>query len=195
MRIFAYALVFLCLCATLKSPVWGQEAAPPLNIPYPGVIQLSVDATDTARHILRVREIIPVSNPGPMTLLYPEWIPANHSAAGRIDELAGLTIRAAGQNVPWTRDTGTGFSFAIDVPVGATELEIEFQIVTPVAGNQGRVVMTPEMLNLQWNKVVLYPAGHYVSQITVAPSVRLPAGWQAALALEPVSNEDNLIRY
>ena len=167
MRVFAIAVALLCLHAAWISPVWGQNPIaaesggllaldqPPLNIPYPGVIQLSVDATDTARHILRVREIIPVSDPGPMTLLYPRWLPGNHRPAGRIDELSGLMVTAAGQNVRWTRDTASGFSFAVNVPEGATELEIEFQIVTPVTGNQGRVIMTPEMLNLQWNKVVL----------------------------------------
>jgi predicted metalloprotease with PDZ domain len=142
-----------------------------------------------------VREIIPVSDPGPMTLLYPRWLPGYHRPGGRIDELAGLRITAAGQNVPWTRDIASGFSFTIDVPDGATELEIEFQVVTPVMGNQGRVVMTPEMLNLQWHKAVLYPAGHYATQITVEPSIRLPDGWQAAVALEPLSNENNVINY
>jgi predicted metalloprotease with PDZ domain len=44
--------------------------------------------------------------------------------------------------------------------------------------------MTPELLNLQWNTVALYPAGHYSSRITIAPSVKLPSGWQYATALE-----------
>ena len=44
--------------------------------------------------------------------------------------------------------------------------------------------MTPNMLNLQWNTVALYPAGYAASAITFAPSVKLPAGWQAATALE-----------
>jgi predicted metalloprotease with PDZ domain len=47
--------------------------------------------------------------------------------------------------------------------------------------------VTPEMLNLQWNAVVLYPAGYFSRQITVEPSVRLPDGWQFATALETAS--------
>jgi predicted metalloprotease with PDZ domain len=179
------------------SPSDGTPAGDraPSDLPYPGTIRLSVDASDTARHILRVREIIPLARSGPMTLLYPRWIPGYHRPAGRIDELAGLTVLAGEQTIPWTRDAEDGFSFALDVPEGATELEIAFQIVTPVADNQGRVVMTPEMLNLQWNKVLLYPAGHYASRIMVEPSIVLPNGWQAGTALEAAANANNMITY
>ena len=44
--------------------------------------------------------------------------------------------------------------------------------------------MTPNMLNLQWNAVVLYPAGHYASRIRYAASVKYPAGFRAATALD-----------
>ncbi len=36
--------------------------------------------------------------------------------------------------------------------------------------------MTREMLNLQWEKMSLYPAGHYVRQIKVKPTVHVPQG-------------------
>jgi predicted metalloprotease with PDZ domain len=44
--------------------------------------------------------------------------------------------------------------------------------------------MTPNMLNLQWNAVVLYPAGHYAHQIGYDASVTYPAGFTAATALD-----------
>ena len=44
--------------------------------------------------------------------------------------------------------------------------------------------MTPDMLNLQWNTVALYPAGYFARRITFAPSVKLPDGWQFGTALE-----------
>ena len=50
---------------------------------------------------------------------------------------------------------------------------------------EGRVVMTHEMLNLQWDAVALYPAGYYSRQIMVQASVKLPAGWKFGTALEP----------
>ena len=53
--------------------------------------------------------------------------------------------------------------------------------------------MTPEMLNLQWNAVSLYPAGYYTRRIPAQASVKLPAGWQAGTALEVASREGDTI--
>jgi predicted metalloprotease with PDZ domain len=47
--------------------------------------------------------------------------------------------------------------------------------------------MTPEMLNLQWNSVTLYPASYFVRQVIFEPSIKLPDGWQSATALEAAS--------
>ncbi len=63
-------------------------------------------------------------------------------------------------------------------------MELEFQFLSPTSTDQGRVVMTPDMLNLQWNAMALYPAGHFTRQITIEPSVRLPTGWSFGTALE-----------
>ena len=89
--------------------------------------------------------------------------------------------------VSWTRDPVDVFAFHMDVPNGASSLEIDFQYLSPVEGKEGRVVMTPAMLNLQWNSVVLYPAGYFSRGITVNPSVTLPAGWKFGTALETAS--------
>jgi predicted metalloprotease with PDZ domain len=51
------------------------------------------------------------------------------------------------------------------------------------ARSEGRVTMTREMLNLQWEKMSLYPAGHYVRQIRVQPTVAVPDGWTVFTAL------------
>ena len=74
--------------------------------------------------------------------------------------------------------------FHIDAPAGATSLDLTYQFVSPTSGSQGRIVMTRQMLNLQWNAVVLYPAGYYASRIRVRPSLTLPNGWTGATALD-----------
>ena len=51
-------------------------------------------------------------------------------------------------------------------------VEIEFQFLSSQDQRQGRVVMTPEMLNLQWNSVSMYPAGYFARQINIEPSRR-----------------------
>ncbi len=169
--------------------------AAPRDVAYLGVIRLEVDATDTARRIFSVKQTLPVAQAGKMTLLYPQWIPGNHAPRGPIEKLGGLVIRANGQVIPWMRDAVEVYAFHIDVPQGVGELQIAFQFLSPTAANQGRVVMTPEMLNLQWASVVLYPAGHYARQIMVEPSVRLPVGWGYGVALDTASRDGDLARF
>jgi predicted metalloprotease with PDZ domain len=167
----------------------------PRDVPYPGSIQLNVDATDTDRHIFRVQERIPVSGGESMVLLYPQWLPGNHSPTGRIENLAGLTIRSGGTLIPWKRDPVNVYAFHIDVPAGTTVLDVEFQYLSAVTGAQGRVIMTPDMLNLQWAAVVVYPAGYFSRQITIEPSVQLPTGWQFATALEITSTNGSVTAF
>ncbi|MDE1146845.1 MAG: peptidase M61 [Azospirillaceae bacterium] len=161
----------------------------PQDVAYPGTIRLAVDATDTDRRIFWVKEMLPVKGPGPLVLLYPKWLPGNHSPTGAIDKLAGLIIRAKGgpndgQRVEWRRDPVEIAGFHVDVPKGATALDMEFQFLSPTAENQGRVVMTPDMVNVQWNAVALYPAGYFTRRIPVEASVKLPDGWSFGTALE-----------
>jgi len=157
------------------------------DIPYPGVLKLSVDATDLDRRIFSVRQTIPVAGPGPMTLLYPQWVPGAHAPRGQIEKLAGLRITADGKPVAWTRDVINVFAFHLDVPAGAKALEVEFQFLSATAVDQGRVVVTQEMLNLQWLSVALYPAGYYTRQIPIEASVTLPTGWKFGAALDVAS--------
>src|SRR6267154_791434 len=159
--------------------------AAPKDAPYPGSIRLSVDATDLERHLFTVHETIPVRAGEPLVLLYPQWLPGNHSPTGRVDKLAGLVVHANGARVEWTRDPVDVFAFHLNVPNGTAAIDVDFQFMSPLDSAQGRVVMTPEMLNLQWNTVVLYPAGYFAHRITVEPSVRLPDGWGFGTALEP----------
>ncbi|PZU12739.1 MAG: peptidase M61 [Sphingobium sp.] len=197
------------LSAVLASPLMAQDAirskpaalpvdsaAPaPKDIPYPGgTIRLEVDASDTVQRIFRVKETIPVAAAGPMTLTMPQWLPGNHAPRGQIEKLAGLTFTANGQPVAWKRDPLNVYAFKIDVPQGATEVVAQFQFLSATAGNQGRVVVTPKMLNIQWESVSLYPAGYFTRQIPVQATVTYPAGWQAASALRG-TRQGNAIAY
>ena len=118
------------------------------DVPYPGTITLAIDATDTRRAIFKVKEVVPVAKAGHMVLLFPKWLPGNHSPTGQIEKLAGLKISAGGKPVAWTRDPVDVFAFHVNVPAGAKALDIDLQFLSATAGNQGRVVMTPTMLSL-----------------------------------------------
>jgi predicted metalloprotease with PDZ domain len=168
---------------------------PPQNVPYaPGTIKIDVDGTDVTHRIFRVHETIPVAT-GPLTLLYPQWIPGNHSPTGPIDKIAGLVVKANGQTLTWTRDQYNVYAFHIDVPQGVSALEVNFEYLTPQSPREGRVVMTPEMLDAQWSASTLYPAGYFARQINTEASLKLPAGWQAGTALEVASKDGDTIHF
>ena len=165
------------------------------DVPYPGTIQLRVDATDTRQGIFRAEEVIPVAGPGPLVLLLPEWLPGNHAPRGQISNITGLTFTANGQTIPWTRDPVEVFAFRLDVPAGAEAVTARFEYVSPTDGDQGRVVVTPAMMNIQWESVSLYPAGFFTRQIPIQATVTYPAGWQAATALRSDGPASGTVAY
>lgn len=179
------SMLALCLLAALSVTSVQAQTAPPRDVPYDGVLRIDVDASDVARRIFRVRTTMPAT-PGTMTLLYPQWIPGNHAPSGAIDKLAGLVVKTGdGAPLKWHRDPYDVYAFQIDVPQGTSTISAEFQFLSSQGdGGQGRVTMTPEMLNLQWNSTSLYPAGYFARNIKTVASVTLPPGWDYATALE-----------
>ncbi len=176
---------------SLPEPFPASPAiAAPQDVAYPGgTITLDVDATDLDHRIFRVHEVVPVAKSGSIVLFFPRWLPGNHGPTGPIDKLGGLVAHAGGQRVEWTRDPVDVYAFHLDVPPGATSLDLDFEFLSPTETREGRVVMTPEMLNLEWNTVALYPAGYFSRRIIFQPNVKLPDGWQFGTALETASQE------
>ena len=167
---------------------------PPQDRPYPGTLHLHVDASDTRQGIFRGRERIPVQ-PGRLVLLYPQWLPGHHAPVGPIDKLAGLQISAGGKPLAWQREPWDVYAFAVDVPDGVAEIELQFQYLSPRSGGQGPTEMTDVLLNLVWSKVSLDPAGHHARQIQVVPSMTLPAGWQYGTALREAARAGDTITF
>ena len=166
----------------------------PRDVPYPGTIQLTVDASDVTRAIFRVHEHVPVPAPGDFVLLYPKWLPGHHSPSGQIDKIAGLHASAGGRPLEWARDNLDVYAFHVSVPQGVSAIDVDFQYLSPTAPNQGRVVATPDMASIQWIANSLYPAGYYVRDIPVQASVVVPAGWKVASALRPGARAGNRIQ-
>jgi predicted metalloprotease with PDZ domain len=199
------ALASLLLAAAapaLAQPSPGPQPLPlptptpaPRDVAYPGTLKLDVDATDLDRRIFRVRETIPLAEAGPVTLLYPQWVPGGHSPRNPLLDVAGLVVRANGQPIAWTRDPVEVYALHVTPPPGARTLEVEFQFVSPTAADQGRVMVTPEMLNAQWIALALYPAGYFTRRIPVEASIRLPQGWGYGTALETASERDGLVHF
>lgn len=134
---------------TLRQPL--PEAAPvpiPFHVPFPGTITLDIGATDIERRIFRASEVIPVERAGPMTLLFPEWLPAYHAPQAPIELFAGLRMRAGDAELRWKRHPVNVHAFMVDVPEGIDRLNLEFQFLSPTASSQGRVDVGANLLDL-----------------------------------------------
>ena len=124
--------------------------ATPKDVDYPGTIQLTVDASDVARAIIKVHEHVPVSGADDFVMLYPKWLPGNHSPTGQINKVAGFHATANGHELKWVRDDLDVYAFHIAVPQGVTAVDIDFQYLSPTDRNQGRVVATPDLVSIEW---------------------------------------------
>jgi predicted metalloprotease with PDZ domain len=156
---------------------------------------LNVDATDTERAIFKITQRIPVEKAGPLALRLPKWLPGNHAPRGEIEKIAGLVIKANGKTLVWERDPIDVYTFIVDVPVGTKALDIAFQFLSATAEDQGRVVVTDTMMNVQWNNVSLYPAGIATRDLPVSATITYPKGWKAGTALRPASVIGDTVTY
>src|ERR1041385_7205032 len=151
----------------------------------PGPITLSVDATEAPRKLFHARLTIPV-NPGPLTLVYPKWIPGEHGPTGPIINLAGLKFVANGKTIPWRRDDVEMYAFHLEVPAGVKELEASLDFLSPTfaGGFTAGASTTSHLAIVTWNQLVLYPDGANASDVTFKPSLTLPAGWKFGTSLD-----------
>ncbi len=177
-------------------PVAAAPALPaPRDVAYPGTLTLEVDATDLERRIFKLKQTIPVAKAGRLTLLYSEWIPGNHAPRGPIYNYSGIRFAANGKALKWTRDPADVYAFHVEVPQGVKAVDVEAQFLSAIETAQGPVMMTPEMLRLNWYIGALYPAGHFARKVNFDVSVKLPAGWDYATALETASVSNGVVRF
>jgi predicted metalloprotease with PDZ domain len=156
--------------------------------PLSATTTVEVDAREAPRGILKVHLRLPVTA-GPLTLVYPKWLPGRHGPAGPITNVAGPTFRSGDRTLPWRRDDVDIYAFHLDVPTGATSLEADFEVLTTlrpdglVNGLEAPRTATESLAVLEWHQVVLYPAGANTDDLRYQASVRLPTGWRYASAL------------
>jgi len=162
----------------------------------PVTVTLAVDASDAPRRILHAHETVAV-RPGPLTLLYPSWIPGEHGPTGPVVDVAGLAILAHGEPLAWRRDLTNMYALHCDVPAGVSALEVSFDFLLPPSaeGFSSGASATAQLLVLSWNQVVLYPSDVRPDELIVAPSLKLPRDWKYATALTTADRSDAGIRF
>ena len=145
-------------------------------------ISVTVDATKTPQKLLRAHLVMPVK-PGPLTVYYPKWLPGEHGPSGPISNLTGLKFEAGGKTIPWKRDLLDVFTFHLEIPAGVSKLEASYDYLEPAGGSA-----TDKLLVLEWNEVVLYPAGIPAEQLSYEAKLVMPEGWKFGTPL-PVEKE------
>jgi predicted metalloprotease with PDZ domain len=184
MRQFWLSLALLCFLP-LTAP-----AEPPRQAPAKGQpITLEVDASEAPRKLYHARLAIP-TEPGPVTLYYPKWIPGTHGPSGPIADLAGIKMQAGGKAVPWRRDDVDMYAFHCTVPEGSATLEVSLDLLAASRGGFG--TSTSHIGVIRWNEILLYPKGKPIEAIDFQASLKVPAGWKIATAL-PVESQDGPI--
>jgi len=171
---------FRCMFVVLAlaGPMFGAAGSAPH-------INLFVDASDAPRKIFHARMSIP-AKPGTLTLYYPKWIPGEHGPTGPIQDLAGLKFIANGQTLSWRRDLLDGWTFHVEVPAGVSSVEASLDFISP-AGPEGiytgGATATDRLAVLNWNTVLLYPAGWTSDELTYKATLKLPGGWEFGTSL------------
>lgn len=182
-RIWVVAAVS-AFCAALAA---GQTAKNP--------VRLSVDLREAPRHIFHAKLTLPVTA-GPLTLVYPKWIPGEHAPTGPIVDLTGLFFRAGGKPIAWRRDEVDMYAIQLQIPAGANELEASLDYISPAtsAGRENPSA-TAQLALLNWYTVLLYPAATKSDDLTYVASLRIPAGWKYGTALEVANGSGEAIEF
>lgn len=152
-----------------------------------GGMDLQVDLREAPRRLVHAKMSIPVG-PGPMVLVYPKWIQGVHAPAGPLVDVAGLRIHVGGKPVAWTRDEVDLYAVRVEVPKGATQLEVALDLL-------GAQNFTPNLATLRWSSVLVYPRGTDQASYPVRASVLLPPGWGWGAALEPAAEEKGRVTF
>jgi len=158
-------------------------------------ILLSVDLMDAPKKLIHATETMQVA-PGPLTLVYPKWIPGEHGPTGPIDDMAGFVVACStggNSRVKWERDKVDMYAFRMTVPEGCTTLEIKLDFLATAAptGFSAGASSNENLAMLSWNTVVVYPANLSAVDVRVTPSIMLPTAWQYGTALHLGHYESN----
>lgn len=157
-------------------------------------ITLLVDLTEAPRKIVHARLFLP-AKPGPLTLVYPKWIPGWHMPVGPIVDLAGPSITAAGRPVAWKRDLVDMHAFHLTVPAEASSLEIQLDFLVAPRTEIEYGSSSTNLAILNWNAVLLYPQGSASDKVQFTAKLLLPVGWKYATALPAVKESGGTIDF
>src|ERR1700756_1828381 len=189
-RTSAGVLVLLIVVVVMLNGVAAASDAPPPPI------SISVDATQVSQRILHAKLIFPV-HPGPLTLYYPKWMPADHSPDGPVWNLTGLKFFSGERQLPWQQDDVDMYAFHFVVPEGISSVEgsLDFLISAPGPTIDFSASGAATLFILMWNQVLLYPKGWPASELTFMPTLTLPSDWKFSTSLPISKRSGNTVSF
>src|SRR5690348_17306389 len=183
----AVAVALAAACGGRPAPKSTASAAP---------LTLAVDATDVARKLYHAHETLPVTSQT-MTLVYPKWLPGEHAPTGPVTDLVGLHFAVGATAVAWHRDPVDMYAFHLDVPAGATvvDVSLDFLSAGSTAGFSSAASATPHLAVVTWNQLLLYPDGANTDQVTIDARLKIPPGWQFGTALHRATTAGGTVTF
>ena len=150
-------------------------------------ITITVDLSEASRKLWHADISIPVQ-PGAVTLTAAKWIPGTHMPSGPIDNITGVIFRANGQTLAWRRDDVGLYAFHVTVPPGVSTLDVHLDAIVTAR-------VSDNLAMLEWEKLMLYPAGTPVRDIQIQPSIKVPSGWGIGTALTPTGTDGSTTHF
>ena len=166
-RCFLFLGIAILLAGLASPPAHAQKKP----------IEIVADLTDAPRKVYHAEVNLPVTA-GPLTLTTPRWIPGNHRPTGPVSDITGVVFTIDGKPIDWRRDDVDLFEFHLNIPAGVSTLHAHLDCIVTSRLSQ-------KMAVLEWEKLMLYPAGTPVRDISIQPSLKVPAGWGVGTALQP----------
>ena len=188
----------LLLFAGAMFALTARAHAAPLDPPLATAsnpMTVVLDERTAPRGFAYTQMTIPVQ-PGPFTLVYPEWIPGEHGPTGPLNDLSELRISANGQPIAWHRDQVDMYAFHLDVPAGVTTLNVGFTVLVNHPNNfvDGQLA-TKNIMVGNWNRYILYQRNIDNTKYFVKASLILPPTWDYASALPVASRTGDQIDF
>ncbi len=158
-------------------------------------LEVRLDARQIARKHVHTELSLAVPS-GPVTLVFPQWIPGEHGPTGPLNTLVGMSIRAGGQALSWERDPKDMFAIRLTVPAGAGRLQITLETGLPTEGGEFTAgpSSSEQLAVISWNQFVLLPKGRDAATITTEAVVLPPPQWQLSSALALTAQADGGVR-
>lgn len=151
-------------------------------------LAVEIDARDVWRGIQHSHITLPV-RPGVLTLAYPKWIPGEHRPNGPISQMINLRFLIGGKPLLWRRDPDNPFTFHLNIPQDARQLDVHFDYLSPArrfGGGFGKSPnVTPDLAFVLFNHLMLYPAAVRADDVRVVARLQVPEGWGIDGAVAP----------